>query len=62
MSVNFGTNAMDWGYEAGVRAHWARAYIALSWIDRTMDVEGGAAFSSAEYRYEGINLSLGLRW
>ncbi|MHC4933607.1 MAG: hypothetical protein ACYTGV_15615, partial [Planctomycetota bacterium] len=60
--VKQGINATDWGYEAGVRAHWSRGYLALSWIDRTMEVDGGFGFSTAEYRYEGLNLSLGLRW
>ncbi|MHC4957932.1 MAG: hypothetical protein ACYTGN_06110 [Planctomycetota bacterium] len=50
----------DWGWEAGTRFHFGQFFGALSWIDRTSDFEG-SSFDS-RYRFEGLNVSLGLRW
>jgi hypothetical protein len=55
-------DALLWGWEAGGRVHYRRFFLGLSWIDRRNEVNGIFRFRDADYRYEGVNLSFGLRW
>lgn len=55
-------DAWLWGWEAGARVHYRRFFLGLSWIDRRNEVNGIFRFRDADYRYEGANLSFGLRW
>jgi hypothetical protein len=55
-------NALGWGYEAGAPAHLHNWMVALSWIDRTMDVDSSFSARGAEYRFEGASLTIGTRW
>jgi hypothetical protein len=55
-------DALLWGWEAGARIHYRRFFLGLSWIDRRNEVNGLYRFRDADYRYEGANLSFGLRW
>jgi hypothetical protein len=55
-------DAFLWGWEAGARLHYRRFFLGLSWIDRNNEVNGFYRFVEADYRYEGANLSFGLRW
>lgn len=50
------------GWGAGMRLHLARFMVSMTWIDRTMKIDDGVGFSSAEYGFEGISLDLGFRW
>jgi len=55
-------DALLWGWEAGARVHYRRFFLGLSWVDRHNEVNGLYRFRDADYRYEGANLSFGLRW
>jgi len=52
----------EFGWEAGIRAHLSNFFAAVSYIERTDEIDGYARFRSAEYGVNGVNLSFGLRW
>jgi len=57
-----GINSFPYGWEAGLRVHWNRLFAALSYVDRIQEIRNSGLFQDADYGFEGVNFSLGIRW
>ncbi|MHC4407529.1 MAG: hypothetical protein ACYS0E_07155 [Planctomycetota bacterium] len=61
-NVRLRSTSWGWGWEAGLRAQYARIVGSLSWIDRQTELSGDRSIDGAEYGTSGPVLMFGMRW
>ncbi|MHC4938699.1 MAG: hypothetical protein ACYTHK_06995 [Planctomycetota bacterium] len=60
--VRVDSTSWGWGWEAGVRAQYARIVGSVSYLDRQTELSGDSRINGVEYGHSGPVLMFGMRW